>query len=131
MDRSPAAASTAVSARDCYAGVAETSVYVGDELRGRGVGKALLRKQITAADAYDLWTLQTSIFPGNRASLALHHRAGYRTSVSAIASPSTTAAGVTPSSSNAAAKPTHRRNERRTPLNRLDAGHGTMSARIG
>ena len=26
-----------------------------------------------------LWTLQTSIFPENRASLALHHSAGYRT----------------------------------------------------
>jgi L-amino acid N-acyltransferase YncA len=25
------------------------------------------------------WTLQTSIFPENRASLALHHCAGYRT----------------------------------------------------
>ncbi|MCS7484762.1 helix-turn-helix domain-containing GNAT family N-acetyltransferase [Umezawaea endophytica] len=73
------AASTAVSARDCYAGVAETSVYVGDEFRGRGVGKALLRKQVTAADASGLWTLQTSIFPENRASLALHHSAGYRT----------------------------------------------------
>jgi L-amino acid N-acyltransferase YncA/DNA-binding transcriptional ArsR family regulator len=73
------AASTAVSARDCYAGVAETSVYVGEGFRGRGVGKALLRKQVTAADAAGLWTLQTSIFPENRASLALHHSAGYRT----------------------------------------------------
>jgi L-amino acid N-acyltransferase YncA/DNA-binding transcriptional ArsR family regulator len=73
------AASTAVSARDCYAGVAETSVYVGEAFRGRGVGKALLRKQVTAADADGLWTLQTSIFPENRASLALHHSAGYRT----------------------------------------------------
>jgi L-amino acid N-acyltransferase YncA/DNA-binding transcriptional ArsR family regulator len=73
------AASTAISARDCYAGVAETSVYVGEGFRGRGVGKALLRKQVTAADADGLWTLQTSVFPENRASLALHHSAGYRT----------------------------------------------------
>jgi L-amino acid N-acyltransferase YncA len=34
--------------------------------------------QVTAADASELWTLQTSIFPENRASIALHHRAGYR-----------------------------------------------------
>ncbi|HEX6344956.1 metalloregulator ArsR/SmtB family transcription factor [Umezawaea sp.] len=73
------AAATAVSARDCYSGVAETSVYVGDGFRGRGVGKALLRKQVVAADADGLWTLQTSIFPENRTSLALHHSAGYRT----------------------------------------------------
>jgi L-amino acid N-acyltransferase YncA/DNA-binding transcriptional ArsR family regulator len=72
-------ASTPVSTRDCYRGVAETSVYVADGYRGRGVGKALLRKQVMAADADGLWTLQTAIFPENRASLALHHSAGYRT----------------------------------------------------
>ncbi|PWK89531.1 L-amino acid N-acyltransferase YncA [Lentzea atacamensis] len=73
------AAATPVSTRDCYAGVAETSVYVGAGFRGRGVGKALLRRQVVAADDAGLWTLQTSIFPENRASLALHHSAGFRT----------------------------------------------------
>ncbi|SEQ99460.1 L-amino acid N-acyltransferase YncA [Lentzea xinjiangensis] len=73
------AAATRVSTRDCYAGVAETSVYVGAGFRGRGVGKALLHRQVTAADTAGLWTLQTSIFPENRASLALHHSAGFRT----------------------------------------------------
>lgn len=73
------AAAAPVSTRDCYAGVAETSVYVGDGHRGRGVGKALVRQQVTAADAAGLWTLQTSIFTENRASIALHHQAGYRT----------------------------------------------------
>jgi L-amino acid N-acyltransferase YncA/DNA-binding transcriptional ArsR family regulator len=73
------AAAQRVSDRPCYAGVVETSVYVADGYRGRGVGKALLHHQVTAADAGDLWTLQTSIFPENRPSLALHHSAGYRT----------------------------------------------------
>jgi L-amino acid N-acyltransferase YncA len=68
-----------VSTRDCYAGVAETSVYVTEHARGRGVGKALLHRQVNEADAGGLWTLQTSIFPENRASIALHHSAGYRT----------------------------------------------------
>ena len=68
-----------VSGRDCYAGVAETSVYVTESARGRGVGKALLYTQVMEADRAGLWTLQTSIFPENRASLALHHSAGYRT----------------------------------------------------
>lgn len=70
---------TPVSARACYAGVGESSVYVAAAARGRGVGKALLHTQVTQADRAGLWTLQTSIFPENRASLALHHSAGYRT----------------------------------------------------
>ncbi len=73
------AALSPVSGRECYRGVAENSVYVGDCMRGRGVGKALLRTQVIAADQAGLWTLQTSIFPENRPSLALHHSAGFRT----------------------------------------------------
>lgn len=73
------AALSPVSGRDCYRGVAENSVYVADGMRGRGVGKALLRTQVIAADQDGLWTLQTSIFPENRASFALHHSAGFRT----------------------------------------------------
>ncbi len=68
-----------VSGRDCYAGVGETSVYVTASARGQGVGKALLYSQVTEADRAGMWTLQTSIFPENRASLALHHSAGYQT----------------------------------------------------
>ncbi|MFF3227058.1 helix-turn-helix domain-containing GNAT family N-acetyltransferase [Nocardia suismassiliense] len=73
------AAASPASTRAPYSGVAETSVYVGAEYRGRGVGKALLHKQVTAADAAGLWTLQSSIFTENRTALALHHSAGYRT----------------------------------------------------
>ena len=72
-------ATSAVSTRPCYSGVGETSVYVAEESRGQGVGKALMYRQVTEADAGGLWTLQTSIFPENRASIALHHSAGYRT----------------------------------------------------
>ena len=46
-------------------------------------GKALMHRQVTEADAATeaggLWTLQTAIFPENRASIALHHQAGYQT----------------------------------------------------
>ncbi len=72
-------AAAPVSSRPCYAGVGETSVYVAATARGRGVGKALLWRQVNEADAGGLWTLQTAIFPENRASIALHHSAGYRT----------------------------------------------------
>ena len=67
------------SSRQCYSGVGESSVYVAGSARGRGVGRALLHTQVTGADAAGMWTLQTSIFPENRASLALHRSAGYRT----------------------------------------------------
>ncbi|HEY3632853.1 MAG TPA: GNAT family N-acetyltransferase, partial [Jatrophihabitantaceae bacterium] len=72
-------AASPASTRDCYAGVAETAIYVADGNRGRGVGKALLHKQVTAADDAGLWTLQTAIFTENRASIALHRAGGYRT----------------------------------------------------
>jgi len=73
------AAISAVSNRACYAGVGDTSVYVGTRHRGRGVGKALVLRQVTEADHGGLWTLQAAIFPENRASVALHRAAGFRT----------------------------------------------------
>lgn len=67
-----------VSSRTCYRGVAETSIYVGSVARGRGVGTVLLRHQVAAADAGDIWTVQSSIFPENHASIALHRSVGFR-----------------------------------------------------
>ncbi|UJW30565.1 metalloregulator ArsR/SmtB family transcription factor [Saccharothrix sp. AJ9571] len=72
-------AAAPVSTHDHYTGVAETSVYVDTRHRGRGIGKALLHKQVTTADHNGLWTLQTTILTENRPAIALHHSAGYRT----------------------------------------------------
>jgi L-amino acid N-acyltransferase YncA len=72
------AALSSVSARTCYAGVAEDSVYVAPGRQGRGVGRALLEELVARSDAAGIWTLQTSIFPENRPSLALHLRCGFR-----------------------------------------------------
>jgi len=72
------AALAPVSSRGVYAGVAETSVYVAADWRGKGVGRALLEALITESESYNLWTLQASIFPENEASLKLHQRAGFR-----------------------------------------------------
>src|SRR5918999_1450678 len=66
------------SSRACYAGVAEHSVYVAEHARGRGIGRALLDALLAGADADGIWTIQTSIFPENAATLALHERAGFR-----------------------------------------------------
>lgn len=72
------AAAKTVSSRAVYAGVAETSIYVGDGCRGVGLGTALIGRQVSAADSGGLWMLQTSIFPENRVSIALHQTAGFR-----------------------------------------------------
>jgi L-amino acid N-acyltransferase YncA len=68
----------AVSARACYAGVAEISVYVTAEARGRSVGSELLATLVESAERGGFWTLQTSVFPENAASLALLRRFGFR-----------------------------------------------------
>jgi L-amino acid N-acyltransferase YncA len=66
------------SSRDCYSGVAEHSVYVSSTARGQGVGTALMEVLLESTDKGGVWTLQTSIFPENEASLALHERVGFR-----------------------------------------------------
>lgn len=72
------AALSQVSARECYAGVVEHSVYVAEDARGQGVGRALLEALIASAETAGIWTIQTSIFPENRASIALHEGLGFR-----------------------------------------------------
>jgi phosphinothricin acetyltransferase len=72
------AALSPVSGRCIYAGVAEVSVYVAPEARGRGVGRALLEALIRGGEVAGLWTLQAGIFPENEASLALHRALGFR-----------------------------------------------------
>jgi phosphinothricin acetyltransferase len=66
------------SSRECYAGVVEHSVYVAVGARGHGVGTALMRELVAGADGDGLWTIQTSIFPENAASVALHEAVGFR-----------------------------------------------------
>jgi phosphinothricin acetyltransferase len=73
------AAASAVSTRAAYRGVIEHSVYVAREARGRGVGRMLLTALIDAAEDAGIWCIQSSVFPENAASLALHERAGFRT----------------------------------------------------
>jgi L-amino acid N-acyltransferase YncA len=72
------AALSPTSRRECYAGVVEHSVYVEESSQGRGIGRALLEALVASADAAGIWTIQTSIFPENAASLALHLRVAFR-----------------------------------------------------
>ena len=66
------------SSRWAYRGVAESSVYVARDHHGRGVGRALMERLIEKSESAGIWTIQTSIFPENEASLKLHDRVGFR-----------------------------------------------------
>jgi L-amino acid N-acyltransferase YncA len=72
------AALSPVSERCVYEGVAEDSVYVSSAAQGRGVGRLLLDELVRRAEADGIWTVQTGVFPENRASLELHKRCGFR-----------------------------------------------------
>lgn len=66
-----------VSARSVYRGVAEMSLYVSALHRGQRVGDALMREMIRLSETLGVWTLQSSTFPQNAASLALQQRHGF------------------------------------------------------
>jgi RimJ/RimL family protein N-acetyltransferase len=72
------AALSPVSSRPVYEGVTEVSVYVGNEFKGIGVGRALLQQLVVESERNGIWTLQASVFPENYASLALHKSCGFR-----------------------------------------------------
>lgn len=72
------AALTPVSSRCVYAGVAEVSIYIAAEARGRGVGRQLLAALVAESEAHGLWTLQAGIFSENQASVRLHEALGFR-----------------------------------------------------
>ncbi len=68
-----------ISGRCVYAGVAEVSIYIAADYRGKGVGDALMQKLIESSEASGFWTLQAGIFPENVASIHLHHKYGFTT----------------------------------------------------
>ncbi|MCI0584383.1 MAG: N-acetyltransferase family protein, partial [Chloroflexi bacterium] len=72
------AALSPVSDRCAYGGVAEVSVYVDGETRGRGIGRRLLDALVQASEGAGIWTLQAGVFPENEGSLAVHRKCGFR-----------------------------------------------------
>jgi L-amino acid N-acyltransferase YncA len=66
------------SARKVYSGVAWESVYVAEEARGTGVGRALLQALIRDSEVAGYWTLFAGVMAENAASLALHEAVGFR-----------------------------------------------------
>ncbi|EJL75805.1 GNAT family N-acetyltransferase [Chryseobacterium populi] len=72
------AALSAVSDRCVYGGVAEVSIYISNDYKGKGIGKALMLKLIEESEANGIWTLQSGMFPENEATVALHKSSGFR-----------------------------------------------------
>jgi phosphinothricin acetyltransferase len=72
------AALSHTSSRLVYQGVAEDSIYIAGDHQRQGIGDLLLAALIAQSEQKGYWTLQTSIFPENLASLALHQKHGFR-----------------------------------------------------
>jgi phosphinothricin acetyltransferase len=68
----------AFNPRPAYAHVADFSIYVGQEARGAGVGKALLGALIDRARELGYHKLVLAAFPHNHAGMRLYSRFGFR-----------------------------------------------------
>ena len=63
--------------RPAYNGTAEISVYVHENFRRRGIGRALLQKAIADSPRLNVRALVGYVLGHNEASLALFERAGF------------------------------------------------------
>ncbi len=69
---------SAYSARECYSGVAEFSVYTATEARGRGAGTLAMEALIAAAEKTGFWKLVSRVFVENEPSRNLLLSLGFR-----------------------------------------------------
>jgi phosphinothricin acetyltransferase len=72
------ASTSAYRPRDCYAGIAEFSVYVAREARGRGVGRMAMTTLLDAAKLAGFWKLVSRVFVENVSSRNLLRSLGFR-----------------------------------------------------
>jgi len=72
------AAGSEYSGRDVYAGVAECSVYVDPDQRGRGIGTALLAALVDEAAGRGFYKLIGKVFATNEGSMRLVEKGGFR-----------------------------------------------------
>ncbi|MEJ5254003.1 MAG: N-acetyltransferase family protein [Acidimicrobiales bacterium] len=63
--------------RPAYSTTVEDSVYVAQEARGRGVGRALLEELLKVATRHGFHTVIARIVGGHEASIALHRSVGF------------------------------------------------------
>jgi phosphinothricin acetyltransferase len=72
------AATSGYRPRECYAGVAEFSVYTDRGARGRGAGGLAMEALIEAAERAGFWKLVSRVFVENGPSRKLLRSAGFR-----------------------------------------------------
>jgi L-amino acid N-acyltransferase YncA len=72
------AATSLYRPRDCYAGIAEFSVYVDRAWRGRGAGRLAMTALLAAAEKAGFWKLVSRVFVENTGSRALLQAVGCR-----------------------------------------------------
>ena len=72
------AALTLFSTREVYSGVAEVSIYIAGGFRGKKIGSELMENIIISSERNGIWTLVSSVFPENEATLRLHSKFGFR-----------------------------------------------------
>jgi phosphinothricin acetyltransferase len=68
---------SAWSPKKAYAKTVDESIYIGDEFRGRGIGKALLGAILAEARSLDMHVVMAGIVGCQDASLALHRSLGF------------------------------------------------------
>ncbi len=67
-----------VSTRYVYRGIAEVSIYVDLDNFNKGIGSLLMEQAIKSSENNEIWTLQSSVFPENKATIKLHKKFGFR-----------------------------------------------------
>jgi phosphinothricin acetyltransferase len=72
------ASTSTYRARDCYAGIAEFSVYVARRARGQGAGRVAMNALITACGPAGIWKLVSRVFVENQPSRGLLASVGFR-----------------------------------------------------
>ncbi len=65
------------SKREVYNGVAEVSIYIHPAHSGKGIGSKLMQELIRSSEENKIWTLFSSVFPENQATIRLHTKFGF------------------------------------------------------
>ena len=72
------ASTSEYSNRECYKGIAECSLYVARNMRGKGIGTKIMASLIKEAETMGYWKLLGKIFLENTTSLTLVKKLGFR-----------------------------------------------------
>lgn len=72
------ASTSSYRARPCYAGIAEFSVYVRRDARGKGAGRLAMECLLRESEAAGFWKLVSRVFVENATSRGLLRALGFR-----------------------------------------------------